>query len=41
MSRLRRQEEKLGKRFPRVSGDEPVPVVTWGAWDAFSPREWG
>ena len=27
--------------FPRVSGDEPVPVVTWGAWDAFSPRERG
>ena len=28
-------------RFPRVSGDEPVVLVSEGSQDKFSPRERG
>ena len=29
------------RRFPRVSGDEPMPSLTMPTTMAFSPREWG
>ena len=30
-----------GRRFPRVSGDEPVRRLLWQAAATFSPRERG
>ena len=29
------------RRFPRVSGDEPVSIALVTLWIWFSPREWG
>ena len=41
MSRVRRAEIAPAYRFPRVSGDEPAPIKTFGGYTEFSPREWG
>ena len=30
-----------GRRFPRVSGDEPQAILDLGFTDVFSPRERG
>ena len=33
--------EQAEVRFPRVSGDEPVPGTKYPIWSTFSPRERG
>ena len=41
MSPVEDIEAALGRRFPRVSGDEPVWLTMRDCTPWFSPREWG
>ena len=41
MSPKTQEDELLGLRFPRVSGDEPGEHVKRAGFEEFSPREWG
>ena len=41
MSRRRLRREPPGARFPRVSGDEPLPPFYVVGYIMFSPRERG
>ena len=41
MSPIRRIEAEQTRRFPRVSGDEPLVVSALSGWFKFSPRERG
>ena len=41
MSRLGISQGAITKRFPRVSGDEPIIKRTLVDWALFSPRERG
>ena len=41
MSRLEAVESRVGRSFPRVSGDEPMRVVPFVGVGMFSPRERG
>ena len=41
MSPMRKDVIRLGRRFPRVSGDEPADAIRVHSSNLFSPRERG